>query len=133
MCQLLAHPLARVLSVAPGMRVPYPVRRADQPFIAEPTEAKDQAAGAEYRNNLVNAQMAIGRKDGVTLKKLCSKPTKLVRSFTLKKAAFLGKLNSKIRMAIGSSEYDMLAKDLANMADYQLQGYGVCWWYGCWA
>ena len=47
--------------VAPGMRVPYPVRRADQPYIAEPTEQKEQAAGAEYRNNLVNAQMGLAQ------------------------------------------------------------------------
>jgi hypothetical protein len=45
--------------VAPGMRVPYPVRRADQPYIAEPTEQKDQTAGTDYRNNLVNGQMTL--------------------------------------------------------------------------
>ena len=60
-----ATPIGAGTEIAPNMRVPYPVRRADQPYIKEATEEKDQAAGAEYRKNLVNGQMgfAQGRRN----------------------------------------------------------------------
>jgi hypothetical protein len=103
------------VEVAPGMRVPYPVRRADQPYIAEPTEQKDQAAGAEYRNNLVNAQMGLaqGRRN---VEEVMQQANKIGNELFFAKGGIPGQIEQKIRMAIGSSEYDMLAKDLANMA-----------------
>lgn len=108
-------PVGAGTEVAPGMRVPYPVRRADQPFIAEPTEAKDQAAGAEYRNNLVNAQMGLaqGRRN---VEEVMQQANKIGSQLYFEKGGIPGQIEQKIRMAIGSSEYDMLAKDLANMA-----------------
>jgi hypothetical protein len=101
--------------IAPGMRVPYPVRRADQPYMAEPTEQKDQAAGAEYRNNLVNAQMGLaqGRRN---VEEVMQQANKIGNELFFAKGGIPGQIEQKIRMAIGSSEYDMLAKDLANMA-----------------
>jgi len=103
------------VEVAPGMRVPYPVRRADQPYMAEPTEQKDQAAGAEYRNNLVNAQMGLaqGRRN---VEEVMQQANKIGNELFFAKGGIPGQIEQKIRMAIGSSEYDMLAKDLANMA-----------------
>lgn len=101
--------------VAPGMRVPYPVRRADQPYIAEPTEQKDQAAGADYRNNLVNAQMGLaqGRRN---VEEVMQQANKIGNELFFAKGGIPGQIEQKIRMAIGSEDYDMLAKDLANMA-----------------
>lgn len=101
--------------VAPGMRVPYPVRRADQPYMAEPTEQKDQAAGAEYRNNLVNAQMGLsqGRRN---VEEVMQQANKIGSQLFFEKGGIPGQIEQKIRMAIGSEDYDMLAKDLANMA-----------------
>lgn len=101
--------------VAPGMRVPYPVRRADQPYIAEPTEQKDQAAGADYRNNLVNAQMGLaqGRRN---VEEVMQQANKIGSQLYFEKGGIPGQIEQKIRMAIGSEDYDMLAKDLANMA-----------------
>ena len=101
--------------VAPGMRVPYPVRRADQPYIAEPTEQKDQAAGAEYRNNLVNGQMGLaqGRRN---VEEVMQQANKIGSQLYFEKGGIPGQIEQKIRMAIGSEDYDMLAKDLANMA-----------------
>jgi hypothetical protein len=101
--------------VAPGMRVPYPVRRADQPYMAEPTEQKDQAAGAEYRNNLVNAQMGLaqGRRN---VEEVMQQANKIGNELFFAKGGIPGQIEQKIRMAIGSEDYDMLAKDLANMA-----------------
>jgi len=101
--------------VAPGMRVPYPVRSAAQPFIAEPTEAKDQAAGAEYRNNLVTGQMGLtqGRRN---VDEVIQQANKIGSDLYFAKGGIPGQIEQKIRMSIGSDQYDMLAKDLANMA-----------------
>ena len=101
--------------VAPGMRVPYPVRRADQPYIKEPTEEKDQAAGADYRNNLVNGQMGLaqGRRN---VEEVIQQANKIGQQLIFEKGGIPGQIEQKIRSAIGSEQYDMLAKDLANMA-----------------
>jgi hypothetical protein len=100
--------------VAPGMRVPYPVRRADQPYIKEPTEEKDQAAGSDYRNNLVNAQMGLaqGRRN---VEEVIQQANKIGQQLIFEKGGIPGQIEQKIRSAIGSEQYDMLAKDLANM------------------
>ena len=101
--------------VAPGMRVPYPVRRADQPYIKEPTEEKDQAAGSDYRNNLVNGQMGLaqGRRN---VEEVIQQANKIGQQLIFEKGGIPGQIEQKIRSAIGSEQYDMLAKDLANMA-----------------
>lgn len=101
--------------VAPSVRLPYPVRRADQPYIPQPTEEKDQAAGFQYRNNLVDAQanLATGRRN---VDEVISQANKIADQLIFEKGGVAGKIEQKIRMAIGSDQYDMLAKDLANMA-----------------
>ena len=108
-------PIAAGTEVAPGMRVPYPVRRADQPYIKEPTEDKDQAAGADYRNNLVNAQMGLaqGKRN---VEEVIQQANKIGQQLYFEKGGIPGQIEQKIRSAIGSEQYDMLAKDLANMA-----------------
>jgi hypothetical protein len=110
-----AGPVGAGAEIAPGMRIPYPVRRADQPYMAEPTEQKDQAAGAEYRNNLVNAQMGLsqGRRN---VEEVMQQANKIGSQLYFEKGGIPGQIEQKIRMAIGSEDYDMLAKDLANMA-----------------
>lgn len=108
-------PVGAGVEIAPGMRLPYPVRRADQPYMAEPTEQKDQTAGADYRNNLVNAQLGLaqGRRN---VEEVMQQANKIGNELFFAKGGIPGQIEQKIRMAIGSSEYDMLAKDLANMA-----------------
>ena len=110
-----ATPIGAGTEIAPGMRVPYPVRRADQPYIKEPTEEKDQAAGAEYRNNLVNGQMGLaqGRRN---VEEVIQQANKIGQQLYFEKGGIPGQIEQKIRSAIGSEQYDMLAKDLANMA-----------------
>jgi hypothetical protein len=110
--------------VAPGMRVPYPVRRADQPYIAEPTEQKDQAAGADYRNNLVNAQMGLsqGRRNVEEVMEQANKINQslivpnFLAKFGFEKGGAPEAAERAVRQFFGSEQYDMLAKDLANMA-----------------
>lgn len=101
--------------VAPGMRLPYTVRSASQPYIKEPTEEKDQTAGADYRNNLVNAQMGLtqGRRN---VDEVIQQAQKIGQQLYFEKGGIPGQIEQKIRNAFGSDQYDMLAKDLANMA-----------------
>jgi hypothetical protein len=101
--------------VAPGVRLPFPVRRSDQPYQAMPTEEKDQTAGFDYRNNLVNAQanLAQGRRN---VEEVITQANKIGDQLYFEKGGVAGKVEQKIRMAIGSDQYDLLAKDLANMA-----------------
>ena len=101
--------------VAPSVRLPYPVRRADQPYTLMPTEDKDTAAGFDYRNNLISAQtnLAQGRRN---VDEVIQQAKKIGDELFFAKGGLAGQAEQKIRMAIGSEKYDMLAKDLANMA-----------------
>ncbi|CAB5217966.1 hypothetical protein UFOVP205_43 [uncultured Caudovirales phage] len=110
--------------VAPSVRLPYPVRRADQPYTAMPTEEKDQAAGFEYRNKLVNAQsnLSQGRRN---VEEVINQANKIGESlvvpnflakFGFEKGGAPEKMERAVRQFFGSEQYDMLAKDLANMA-----------------
>jgi len=103
--------------VAPGMRVPYPVRSAAQSYVPEPTEVKDQAAGQEYRNRLVNAQgeLPTGRRNVEEVIKQANLLNENLYEFE-KGGGFPGQIGRKIRMAINSADYDILAKDLAKLA-----------------
>ena len=101
--------------VAPGMRVPYPVRRADQPYMAEPTEQKDQAAGTDYRNNLVNGQMTLAESRR-NVSEVMQTASGIGENLLFPGGGVLGRLERKVLTAMKSSDYDMLAKDLARMA-----------------
>ena len=101
--------------VAPGMRLPFPVRRADQPYIAEPTEQKDQLAGQEYRDRLVQAQgkLTQGRRN---VEEVIQTASGIGENLLFPGGGVMGRLEQKVLSAMKSSEYDMLAKDLANLA-----------------
>jgi len=100
--------------VAPGVRLPFPVRRPDQPYQTMPTEDKDQASGFDYRNNLVSAQtnLAQGRRN---VDEVIQQAKKIGDELYFAKGGLAGQAEQKIRMAIGSEKYDLLAKDLAQM------------------
>jgi hypothetical protein len=103
--------------IAPGMRVPYPVRSADQPYRPEPTEIADQTAGAEYRNRMVNAQGNLPENRRNVEEVI--KQANLINAdlYPIERGGgVLGKLGQKIRMGISSAEYEILAKDLARLA-----------------
>ena len=103
--------------VAPGMRVPYPVRSAAQSYIPEPSEVKDQTSGQEYRNRIVNAQgdLPTGRRNVEEVIKQANLLNENLYEFE-KGGGLAGQVGRKIRMAINSAEYDVLAKDLARLA-----------------
>ena len=109
-------PVGSGAEIAPGMRVPYPVRRADQPYMPEPTEVKDQASGQTYRDNLVNAQTGLAQNRR-NAEEVISAANTLANDLTWveKGGGFGSQVGQKIRMFINSAEYETLAKDLANM------------------
>lgn len=118
-----AGPVGAGAEIAPGMRIPYPVRRADQPYMAEPSEQKDQAAGFEYRNNLVNAQMGLSQSRR-NVEEVMRQANKIGSQLYFEKGGIPGQIEQKIRMAIGSEDYDKLAKDLAQQAISQSKTMG---------
>lgn len=102
--------------VAPGVRLPFPVRSPDKPYQTMPTEEKDQTAGQAYRNNLVSAQtnLAQGRRN---VDEVISQANKLANDLTsVEKGGGYGqKIGQQIRMFVSSADYETLAKDLAQM------------------
>jgi len=101
--------------VAPGMRLPYTVRSASQPYIKEPTEERDQTAGADYRNRLIDAQgkLTQGRRN---VEEVIQTASGVGEKLMFPGGGIMGRLEQKALSALRSSEYDMLAKDLAQMA-----------------
>jgi len=101
--------------VAPGMRLPYTVRSASQPFIAEQSEEKDKTAGADYRNRLIEAQgkLTQGRRN---VEEVIQTASGVGEKLMFPGGGIFGRLEQKALSALRSSEYDMLAKDLAQMA-----------------
>ena len=98
-----------------NLTLPYPVRSASQPYAPEPTEAADQTVGQGYRTRLVEAQggLAQGRRN---TEEVIQQANKIGSELYFAKGGIPGQVEQKIRMAFGSEQYDMLAKDLANMA-----------------
>jgi hypothetical protein len=118
--------------VAPGMRLPYPVRRSDQPYTAMPTEDKDSASGYTFRDNLVNAQSNLATKRR-NVEEVINQANKISESlvvpnflaqFGFPKGGTPEKMERAVRQFFGSEQYDLLAKDLANMAITNSQAMG---------
>jgi len=98
--------------VAPGMRIPYPVRSAAQPFIPEPAEAADITAGTTYRNNLVNRQTSLSTNRR-NVEETIGQAQKIYSDLYFPKGGVIGDLERKVKMAMEGEEYKQLAKDLA--------------------
>jgi hypothetical protein len=109
--------------VAPGMRIPYPVRSAAQPYIPEPAEAADITAGTTYRNNLVNRQTALSTSRR-NVEETIGQAQKIANDLLAPKGGLAGNIEQKIRNAVASDEYKMLAKDLANLQISNLAALG---------
>lgn len=118
--------------VAPGIRLPYPVRRSDVPYTEMPTENKDSASGYAFRDNLVNAQSNLATKRR-NVEEVINQANKISESlvvpnflaqFGFPKGGAPEKMERAVRQFFGSEQYDLLAKDLANMAITNSQAMG---------
>jgi hypothetical protein len=114
------------------MRLPYPVRRADQPYTEMPTENKDQTSGYAFRDNLVNAQSNLATKRR-NVEEVINQANKISESlvvpnflaqFGFSKGGAPEKMERAVRQFFGSEQYDLLAKDLAKMAIDNSQAMG---------
>jgi hypothetical protein len=109
--------------VAPGMRIPYPVRSAAQPYIPEPAEAKDIESGAAYRDSLVNRQTALSTNRR-NVEETIGQAQKIYSELYFPEGGIRGDIERKIKTAIASDQYKQLAKDLAQMQLSNLQAMG---------
>ena len=98
-----------------SLPLPYPVRSASQPYAPEPTEAADQASGQGYRTRLIEAQGTLPQSRR-NVEEVIKQATGIGENLQFPSGGVLGRLEQKVLMALKSDEYDMLAKDLANMA-----------------
>lgn len=121
--QQAPQPAGNVPQQQTNLRLPYPVRSAAQPYIPEPTEAKDQAAGQDYRNNLVGRQATLAT-DRRNVEETIAQAQKIGSKLYFEKGGLAGDLERKIRGAIASEDYKMLAKDLANLQMSNLRTLG---------
>jgi hypothetical protein len=95
--------------------LPYPVRSASQPYAPEPTEAADQTAGQSYRNRLVEAQGGLPQSRR-NVEEVIKQATGIGEDLMFPGGGVFGRLEQKVLSSLKSDQYDMLAKDLANMA-----------------
>ena len=98
-----------------NLPLPYPVRSASQPYAPEPTEAADQASGQNYRTRLIEAQGTLPQSRR-NVEEVIKQATGIGENLQFPSGGVLGRLEQRVLMAMKSDEYDMLAKDLANMA-----------------
>jgi hypothetical protein len=101
--------------VVGGMPLPYPIRSASQPYAPEPTEAADQTAGQSYRNRLVEAQGGLPQSRR-NVEEVIKQATGIGEDLMFPGGGVFGRLEQKVLSSLKSDQYDMLAKDLANMA-----------------
>jgi hypothetical protein len=101
--------------IAPNVKLAYPVRSANQPYIKEPSEESDRSSGITYRNNLTDAQSQLTTNRRNT-EEVMKQANKVGQQLYFQKGGIPGTVEQKIRSAIGSDQYDLLAKDLANMS-----------------
>ena len=98
-----------------NLPLPYPVRSASQPYAPEPTEAADQASGQSYRTRLIEAQGTLPQSRR-NVEEVIKQATGIGENLQFPSGGILGRLEQRVLMAMKSDEYDLLAKDLANMA-----------------
>ena len=103
-------------------RLPHPVRNANQPYRPDPTEAADTTVGVNLRQGLLghlNNTAEANRNLDETLSAI----TKLKPDSAWSKG-LLGTINRNISNVAGSSDYQQLSKDLANLQISQIKAQG---------
>jgi hypothetical protein len=108
-----------------NMSVPYPVRSSAAPFIPQPSEEKDKAAGEAYRNSLVNRQTTL-TTDRRNVEETIGQAQKLASDLTdiERRGGLPGQIGQKLRSMVYTDDYKMLSKDLANLQISNLRALG---------
>lgn len=121
-----AEPIGAGAQVAPGMRVPYPVRRADQPFNPEPSEIADKAAGEKYRTQLINKQTTLTSQRR-NIEEVINKAKEIKGAEWNEGTGPMGAMGRNLSVWLGTEQgvaYKQLSKDLANAAISNIQAVG---------
>jgi hypothetical protein len=98
-----------------NMPLKYPVRSGAQLFTAEPSEIADRDAGIAYRQKLEAAQRTLPTSIR-NAREVEKQATDMMKDLYFPSGGLRGNIEQKLRMAVESEKYDMLQKDLANMA-----------------
>jgi hypothetical protein len=102
--------------------LPHPIRNANQPYRPDPTEAADTTAGVGLRQGLLghlNNTAEANRNLDETLSAI----TKL-NPGSLLSSGFAGTVTRNLSNVMGSSDYQQLSKDLANLQISQIKAQG---------
>jgi len=102
--------------------LPHPVRNANVPYRPDPTEAADTTAGVNLRQGLLN-HLNNTAEANRNLQESFSAITKLDPTAWYSSGA-PATLTRFLKNAVGSSDYQQLSKDLANVQLSQLQSQG---------
>lgn len=96
-----------------GLELPYPVRKAGQPYAPAPSEAQDFAQGQAYRDSIVKRAVEIPQSQ-FNVQQVISKAKELEKTYgKAAESTLVGGLTRKVAGAVGETEFRELSKDLA--------------------
>lgn len=96
-----------------GLELPYPVRKAGQPYAPAPSEAQDFAQGQAYRDSIVKRAVEIPQSQ-FNVQQVITKAKELEKTYgKAAESTLVGGLTRKVAGAVGETEFRELSKDLA--------------------
>ena len=96
-----------------AMELPYPVRKAGQPYAPAPSEAQDFAQGQAYRDSIVKRAVEIPQSQ-FNVQQVITKAKELEKTYgKLAESTLTGGLTMKVAGASGETAFKELSKDLA--------------------
>jgi hypothetical protein len=101
----------------------YPVPQAGSPRPILPQEEFDREAGSTFRNNVINQQMQLseGRRN---IQEVISTAKKLDERLIASPGSAAGAFERQLRTQLGDTDFQKLAKDLANVQLSAMQAMG---------
>lgn len=103
-------------------RLPHPVRNANQPYRPDPTEAADTTVGVNFRQGMLG-HLNNTAEANRNLDESFSAITKL-KPGSFWSSGLAGTINRNLSNLAGSSDYQQLSKDLANLQISQIKAQG---------
>ena len=96
-----------------GLELPYPVRKAGQPYAPAPSEAQDFAQGQAYRDSIVKRAIEIPQSQ-FNVQQVITKAKELEKTYgKLAESTLTGGITMKLAGAGGETAFKELSKDLA--------------------
>ena len=105
-------------------KLPYPVRSGAVAYTAEPSEEADKLSGFNQRQILVDAQSNLVTNKR-NIEEVKNSAEKILKSATLPETGRIGQAKRAIAEFTGNTEYQQLAKDLANAQLSNMRALGL--------